>query len=781
MESMRALRRLGLVLTVSAFVLSSATAQRPPIAWMGGGAGTIGNGFYFYDGQYFVTFNNYRDYPGNMLQFWRLSDNKLVRTLMVYQLTGKLASLSAHVSPMPNNSHQIVLAYRDTDSTTGNSGVQVEIWEANDPTFTHWTRVASGGSFEPDGAPDDEPGEINTLAVDPSGRYFAIGGGDPAWGGAGFVLCRLNGSVIEHAQFLPRNPSYAYIASAHFSPDGTWLFAGSAPNFYIYKWDGSAFQLHQTEFIGNGNHAVSWATTSRIESGQPRHYFAVGILPTSEIKMYRYNPAQDRWTLYLVWTTTGQSTANDMEFFPGGDYLAVAYGQSAFGVVFYDPFLRVFQINYDPDPDNRSAIPVFQEEFPNDMVLMVELNDTGTELFSGTRFGDLRRWDVETQTFMTPANHRGPITALAWSPDGSKIATSAETLPPVPTQTFVWDFATQSVQTRIAHPTASWIGAVAFSPDGNYLATVGRDIQTEGRPIELWNANTGEWQVLVGFLDYNGSGLIFSPDGQYLYAADRSGVVKAFQRGSDWLSWTEIARVNTLDNAMSPVQIDLSPDGTRLAVGTNNKVFLLSTPNLSLVQEITVFPSGTNERITSLDWSPDGRYIAVGCRMVQPAPVYLIDATTGTVVHRLVDDSGFDIFSVSFTPDGCYLMGAGSVWYNASQTGLGHNLFIWHTGTGALVATYDDETLLTVSAAAFSPDGRYIAYGRESDGSLIVANNPFYRRAGDVDRNSCVDDADLLTVLFHFGGSEPNADLNCDGVVDDADLLLVLFHFGEGC
>jgi hypothetical protein len=53
---------------------------------------------------------------------------------------------------------------------------------------------------------------------------------------------------------------------------------------------------------------------------------------------------------------------------------------------------------------------------------------------------------------------------------------------------------------------------------------------------------------------------------------------------------------------------------------------------------------------------------------------------------------------------------------------------------------------------------------------------------GDVDGNGCVDDADLLQVLFAFGATGLNpADLNCDGTVDDADLLLVLFNFGTGC
>jgi hypothetical protein len=55
--------------------------------------------------------------------------------------------------------------------------------------------------------------------------------------------------------------------------------------------------------------------------------------------------------------------------------------------------------------------------------------------------------------------------------------------------------------------------------------------------------------------------------------------------------------------------------------------------------------------------------------------------------------------------------------------------------------------------------------------------------SGDVNGDGCVDDADLLAVLFAFGqtGSGLPEDVNGDGVVDDADLLTVLFAFGQGC
>jgi len=54
---------------------------------------------------------------------------------------------------------------------------------------------------------------------------------------------------------------------------------------------------------------------------------------------------------------------------------------------------------------------------------------------------------------------------------------------------------------------------------------------------------------------------------------------------------------------------------------------------------------------------------------------------------------------------------------------------------------------------------------------------------GDVNGDGCVDDIDLLAVLFAFGcsgGCGPE-DLTGDGMVDDSDLLEVLFNFGSGC
>jgi probable HAF family extracellular repeat protein len=94
-------------------------------------------------------------------------------------------------------------------------------------------------------------------------------------------------------------------------------------------------------------------------------------------------------------------------------------------------------------------------------------------------------------------------------------------------------------------------------------------------------------------------------------------------------------------------------------------------------------------------------------------------------------------------------------------------------------------------ATAISPDGRYIvgygynaATGRPWEAFLLDTQPSCTAHNGDVDANGCVDDADLLAVLFAFGSTGSTLgreDTNCDGTVDDADLLQVLFNFGSGC
>jgi probable HAF family extracellular repeat protein len=127
---------------------------------------------------------------------------------------------------------------------------------------------------------------------------------------------------------------------------------------------------------------------------------------------------------------------------------------------------------------------------------------------------------------------------------------------------------------------------------------------------------------------------------------------------------------------------------------------------------------------------------------------------------------------------------------SAQNTSGGYRAFRWTASGGMQDLNTTYASLLTsgsvlIEVRAISPNGRYIVgYGRNAatgryEAFLLDTGFPL---RGDVNRNGCVDDADLLAVLFVFGGQGyRNEDLNWDGIIDDADLLQVLFNFGSGC
>ena len=95
-----------------------------------------------------------------------------------------------------------------------------------------------------------------------------------------------------------------------------------------------------------------------------------------------------------------------------------------------------------------------------------------------------------------------------------------------------------------------------------------------------------------------------------------------------------------------------------------------------------------------------------------------------------------------------------------------------------------DAYLMWVYSASLDPQGRFLTLAGQlwtdtGDYDGFVVHHRL--TSPDVDGNGCVDEADLLAVLFNFGSGDPAPDLNGDGIVDDADLLTVLFSFGEGC
>jgi len=118
-----------------------------------------------------------------------------------------------------------------------------------------------------------------------------------------------------------------------------------------------------------------------------------------------------------------------------------------------------------------------------------------------------------------------------------------------------------------------------------------------------------------------------------------------------------------------------------------------------------------------------------------------------------------------------------------AQSGGGYDLSWWTIDGGGI--TFAVGGTFDLGGTIGQPDASYALTG----GTYSLTGGFWFTPAcvvhnGDVDANGCIDDADLLAVLFAFGNTGSNlgrVDVNCDNVVDDADLLQVLFNFGSGC
>ena len=90
----------------------------------------------------------------------------------------------------------------------------------------------------------------------------------------------------------------------------------------------------------------------------------------------------------------------------------------------------------------------------------------------------LKVWDLlSSQAIHTLKGHTGWLTSVAYSPDGTRIATASRD------QTIIlWDPSIgQESLTLNGHST--WVSSVAFSPDGHLLASASDD-----GIVKVWNA-----------------------------------------------------------------------------------------------------------------------------------------------------------------------------------------------------------------------------------------------------------------------------------------------------
>jgi WD40 repeat protein len=132
------------------------------------------------------------------------------------------------------------------------------------------------------------------------------------------------------------------------------------------------------------------------------------------------------------------------------------------------------------------------------------------------RGGVIEVWDWPSrQPSVVLAGHEAGINALAYSPDGSRIA-SGDSLGVVN----LWDVETGRKRASLAaSPRKTIIQAVAFSPDGSLVATAGF-LEDD---VRLWDSAMGGPRGTVPGSLIGTNALAFSPDGSLLVMARGDG------------------------------------------------------------------------------------------------------------------------------------------------------------------------------------------------------------------------------------------------------------------
>jgi WD40 repeat protein len=256
------------------------------------------------------------------------------------------------------------------------------------------------------------------------------------------------------------------------------------------------------------------------------------------------------------------------------------------------------------------------------------------------------------------------IHAVAFSPDGQRIATGG-----LDGVVKVWQVNGQELFTLTGHSDRIW--SLDFSPDGDLLASGSAD-----GTIKLWRPDGALLRTLEGHA-WGIWSVRFSPDGDRIASAGLDGKVNLWQRDGTLLqSFTEEAAM---------LGVAFSPDGQILASGGNDGVIKLRRLDGTV---LATFPK-TETAIQRLTFSPDGELL-VAAKDNGDIELWQLNGTlimTLTGHTNVADD-------VIFSPDGQTLV-------SASRDGT---VKLWRRD-GALLLTlaaHDGE----VRGVAFSPDGQ---------------------------------------------------------------------------
>jgi WD40 repeat protein len=307
-------------------------------------------------------------------------------------------------------------------------------------------------------------------------------------------------------------------------------------------------------------------------------------------------------------------------------------------------------------------------------------------------------WDVATGKRLHPlAGHENPVMSLAFSPDGTELASGEDRL-------IVWRLKDRKPRYTFTDRNYRHALSMAYSPDGKILATGNGNRGTGGYDahICLWDLSAG--RLLRHFSGHlNGiESLAFSPDGNRLASVGHDARTRVW----DVATGKRLLHIRGEDTGYRTTAF--SPDGkTLLTAGSPNELDLWRA---GTGRKVRHFGAAWDERrmIAFAAFLPNGRTV-LSLEYRNSASTYadvrIWDIESGTERRSLLGrlaDSGSPA-ALALSPDGNTLAIARSY--------RDPTIHLWDTTAGKRTGRFSGHPGGSPTALAFSPDGKRLASG----------------------------------------------------------------------